>query len=312
MNIQYLRYAVEVEKAGSISQAAENLFMGQPNLSKAIRELEEHVGASLFVRTRTGVAPTQSGEEFLFHAKNLLAQMDDFESRFERGKTGTKTALRVCAPRASYISYAFTDFINGIGEGAPYAFEYHETGTGNTVNHIQYGESNIGIIRFPAEYMDHFMRWLEEKGMVSEPVWMFESRVIFSKDNALAAMERVGREALRQCVELTHGDIAIPQLSLSQARRMKNEENAKRRVVIYERGSQFDLLRRVPNTYMWVSPMPRGILDQYGLEERPADEPPMWCDMLAYREGYRLKRLEREFMEHVKRVRDELCGKSEA
>lgn len=51
MNLQHLKYVVEVEKTGSITQAAQNLYMGQPNLSKAIRELEKNLGIVLFKRT---------------------------------------------------------------------------------------------------------------------------------------------------------------------------------------------------------------------------------------------------------------------
>ena len=67
MNIQHLKYALEVEKTASISKAAENLYMNQPHLSKAIRELEESIGISVFNRTSKGVFPTKKGAEFLLH-----------------------------------------------------------------------------------------------------------------------------------------------------------------------------------------------------------------------------------------------------
>ena len=65
MNTLHLKYAVEVERTGSISRAAENLFMGQPNLSKAIRELEETTGITIFKRTSKGVLPTPKLKAFL-------------------------------------------------------------------------------------------------------------------------------------------------------------------------------------------------------------------------------------------------------
>ena len=72
MNTLHLKYAVEVERAGSITQAADNLFMAQPNLSKAIRELEEGLGITIFERTPRGVVPTPKGVEFLTRAKEIL------------------------------------------------------------------------------------------------------------------------------------------------------------------------------------------------------------------------------------------------
>ena len=61
MNLTYLKYVVEVEKSGSITGAAQNLYMGQPNLSKAIKELENDIGITLFKRTAKGVVPTRQG-----------------------------------------------------------------------------------------------------------------------------------------------------------------------------------------------------------------------------------------------------------
>ena len=82
MNIQHLRYAIEVAKTGSITQAAENLFMGQPNLSKAIRELETSLNIRLFRRSSRGVIPTPEGEEFLQYARSIIAQVDKVESLY--------------------------------------------------------------------------------------------------------------------------------------------------------------------------------------------------------------------------------------
>ena len=63
MNLQQLKYAVEIARVGSISKAAKNLYMGQPNLSKSIKELEAELGQTLFSRTARGVQPTRAGED---------------------------------------------------------------------------------------------------------------------------------------------------------------------------------------------------------------------------------------------------------
>ena len=72
MNTMHFKYVVEVEKTRSITQAARNLFMAQPNLSKAIRELEETLGFAIFERTPKGVTPTRKGAAFLHYAKNVV------------------------------------------------------------------------------------------------------------------------------------------------------------------------------------------------------------------------------------------------
>lgn len=90
MNTLHFKYAIEVERTRSITQAAENLFMGQPNLSKAIKELEDTLGFVIFQRTSKGVAPTAKGSEFLVYARNILAQLEKMESLSDAGSAQTQ------------------------------------------------------------------------------------------------------------------------------------------------------------------------------------------------------------------------------
>ena len=75
MNLQHLKYMTEVERTGSVTKAAANLFMGQPNLSKAIKEVETEIGITVFRRSAKGVYPTPEGAEFLVRAAAVLAEM---------------------------------------------------------------------------------------------------------------------------------------------------------------------------------------------------------------------------------------------
>ena len=105
MNITHLRYAVEVARTGSISQAAETLCVGQPNLSKAIKELESSLGVTLFRRTSKGATPTPQGEAFLHYARSLLSQMDEMENLFAQGHAEQET-LRVAATPSAVLTLA--------------------------------------------------------------------------------------------------------------------------------------------------------------------------------------------------------------
>lgn len=103
MNILHLKYAVEVEKTHSINRAAENLFMAQPNLSRAIRELEESLGITIFRRTSKGISVTPQGEEFLQYAKKILAQIDEVESLYKNAKTGKAELFDLRPARELYF-----------------------------------------------------------------------------------------------------------------------------------------------------------------------------------------------------------------
>ncbi len=93
VNLQHLKYVVEVEKTGSITQAAQNLYMGQPNLSKAIKELEKNLGIVIFKRTSKGVLPTAQGEEFLRYAKSILDQVQRMENLYR--SAGEQTGFSI-------------------------------------------------------------------------------------------------------------------------------------------------------------------------------------------------------------------------
>ena len=98
MNILHLKYAVEVAKTKSISKAAENLYMGQPNLSRAIKELEESLGITIFDRTPKGITLTPQGEEFLQYARRIISQVDEVEQMYKNRASG-KQKFSVCVPR---------------------------------------------------------------------------------------------------------------------------------------------------------------------------------------------------------------------
>ena len=83
MNLQQLKQVIEVEKTASITQAAKNLYMGQPNLSKSIKELEKEIGITLFRRTVKGVEATSEGLQFLRHAKEITKKMEELETIYK-------------------------------------------------------------------------------------------------------------------------------------------------------------------------------------------------------------------------------------
>ena len=109
MNLQYLRYALEISRTGSISKAAENLSVAQPNLSRAVKELEGQLGISIFERTRTGMTVTPEGERLLSAGDRILREVGELETMFD-GETLPRESLSVMAAPAAYLSHAFVSF----------------------------------------------------------------------------------------------------------------------------------------------------------------------------------------------------------
>lgn len=295
----HLKYAVEVAKTQSISKAAKNLYMNQPNLSRAIKELEEELGVSIFCRTSRGITVTPQGDEFLQYAANILRQVDEVEAIYKRGKT-KKQCFSVSVPRCSYISAAFVAFAQQLDQAKPAEIFYKETNALRAIDNILVSDYKLGIIRYQQIFDDHFKVMLDEKGLQSELLCEFHYIVVMARSNALSHKKDLRYEELKDFVEIAHADPFVPSLPLAKVREEEYTHEINKRIFVFERGSQFDLLQQVPNTFMWVSPIPQETLDKYDLVQIPCtSNRRVYRDVLVYRNGYVLTELDKLFITEV-------------
>ncbi len=306
MNIVHLKYAVEIAKTKSISKAAENLYMGQPNLSRAIRELEENLGITIFNRTTKGITITPDGEEFLQYAKRIIAQVDEMEELYQNGRSHRKYFSLSC-PRASYISEAFATFASGMGTEEPADIYYKETNSMRTISNVVKEEFNLGIVRYQETFEQYFNNQFQEKKLVCETVAEFSYRLLMSKDHPLAEQKHIAPEDLAPYYEICHADPYVPSLPFIDVKKAELSEYVDKRIYIYERASQFTLLQRMPNAFMWVSSIAPETLGQFGLvQKRSSANQRVYKDVLIYRQGYRLTELDREFMEILSKTKNKM------
>ena len=306
MNIMHLKYAVEVSKTGSITQAAENLFMGQPNLSKAIKELEENLGVTVFKRTSKGIVATQKGEEFLVYAKRILSLIDELESIY-RKDTESKQTFSISIPRGSYMAHGFANFIKKLDPDREIEINYKETNSVEAINNILQLNFNLAIIRYRDVFEQYFTQLLKEKELKSELVWQFNYLVVMSKDNPLAQKPILTCADFADSIEILHSDNAVPSLPTLEAKRMENIENSNKKIYVFERGSQFEILSNVHNSFMWVSAIPQKMLDRYGLIQRKvSDADYNYKDVLVHQRSYRLTDIDRMYIEELKNVISEV------
>ena len=305
MNLLHFKYAVEIAKTKSISKAAENLFMGQPNLSRAIKELEESLGIIIFNRTPKGISITPEGEEFLRYAKRIIRQVDEVEEIYKNGRK-PKTRFSACVPRATYLSHAFTEFAELINDNSPADFFYKETTSMRTINSIINGDYNIGIVRYQDTFENYFLSMFAQKLLVAEIITDFSYVLVMSEDSPLANKEVITTEDLYDYVEISHADPYVPSLPLTDIKKAEISENVKKHIFVFERGSQFDILERMPDSFMWVSPLPQDVCDKYHLVQRKcADQQRTYRDVLIYRMDYTPTALDKKFIEAVNKAKDE-------
>lgn len=308
MNILHLKYAVEIEKAHSINKAAENLFMGQPNLSRALKELEGTLGITVFERTSAGMVVTPQGEEFLKYAKKILSQIDEVEAMYKYGKQDKQT-FSIAVPLASYISYAFSQFANKIDRNTPAEIFYKETNTMHAIDNILHADYNLGIIRYAANYDKYFKSMLEEKNFTYEIIMEFSYILVMSKSHPLAEKEEILFADLQSFTEISHADPYVPSLPFSTVKKEELPDNIDKRIFVFERASQFDLLNSVEGTLMWVSPIPDALLDRYGLIQKKCTEnKKIYKDVLIYKNDYHLSKLDNLFIDEVCKAKRQICN----
>lgn len=300
MNLMHIKYAVEVANEGSINKAAEKLYVGQPNLSRAIKELEASLGVKIFERSAKGMGLTSDGETFIRYAKTILRQVDEVESIFN-GSGSVKKRFSISVPRASYISDAFARFSHSLTNEAEAEIIYKETNSLRAIKNILHEDYKLGIIRYAENYDKYFKTMLDEKDMQYEMITEFSYVLAMSRDNPLASAEKITFDALKDYIEIAHADPYVPSLPLSQVRKEELPDNIGRRIFVFERASQFELLSENPETFMWVSPIPQKLLDRYDLIQIPCEEnKKIYKDILIYKRDYKLTVLDKAFI-------DELC-----
>ncbi len=295
MNILHMKYAAEVARLGSLNKAAETLMIAQPNISRSIKELEADLGITIFQRSAKGMMLTPDGEEFMDYARDILHRIDKMEQSYRDG-SHKKRKFSVSVPRACYISAALAEFSKNLGDSDVEIY-YKETNSKKTIKKLLENEYKLGIIRYSDNYDKYYKTMLEEKGLTCELVAEFSYVLIMSRDNPLALKEKITYEDLSSYIEIAHADPYVPTLSMSKVFREELPDNIGKRIFVFERASQFDLLSENPETFMWVSPASQKVLDRYNLVQRVCEgNKKVYKDMLVYHKGYRLTKLDKAFI----------------
>lgn len=287
---------------GSLGKASENLLIAVPNISRSIKELESDFGITIFERTSKGMNLTPEGEEFINFAKGILSQIEQVEKFYKEGAPD-KQKFSISVPRACYISEAFSEFSKSLGN-EPLEIFYKETNSQRTIHNMVNHDYKLGIIRYAENYDKYFKAMLEEKDICYELITEFSYSIIMSQENPLAKMSEITFEDLKGYIEIAHADPYVPSMPLSKVVKEELPDNIERRIFIFERASQFDLLEKNPETFMWVSPVPQSLLGKYGLvQKKCVQNKKIYKDVLIYKKGYKLTVLDRRFIEEVSKAK---------
>ncbi len=296
MNILHLKYAVEVAKTQSISKAADNLYMGQPNLSRAIKELEESLGITIFKRTSKGIITTPDGDEFLRKARRIVAQVDEVEDLY-RTRRSHKRMFSICAPQTDYITLAMAELAKHLPPEDTCEILYKETNAGDAISSILRGDCNLGVVRYQTVFERYFNNLIKEKKLIGETAAEFSPLLLIRADDPLTKKDSVSPEDLAGFTEISRGDTYVPSVPLVDIKKAEFTENVEKRIFTIDRAAQLELVASVPRSFMWVCPMLQRQLDRYSLAALICPwNTRTFKDVLIYRKDYKLSDIDKMFI----------------
>lgn len=284
MNTQQLFYLTEIERTRSISLAAENLYMSQPNLSRVLRETEDSLGFAIFQRTRRGVQPTQKGAAFLQHAKTILREAE-FMERLGPNH-GSANRFRVALPRSWSFLELTEQYLADSGSDSSLEAVIRECHPRQALELLCDSEVEIAVIRYRSEYQTYFSEQAQTKGLCLTALGKTEYQLLFAKENILSFRDVVSKRDLERGTELLHRDIFYPGMK------------GIRSIYTVDRLAQLQLLRSLPQAYCWTEALPEGLPEQWQLTQRPCLEGgPVYINALAYKPQCAMSQLETGFLE---------------
>ncbi|MBQ7944891.1 MAG: LysR family transcriptional regulator [Lachnospiraceae bacterium] len=194
MTLQQLRYVVTVAETGNITEAAKRLFVSQPSLTNAIRELEKEMQISIFVRTNKGVTVSNEGDLFLSYARQVLEQTSLLEEKF-LNKKEQSPRFSVSCQHYSFAVNAFVDVIREFG-GEKYDFTLRETQTHEIIEDVSRLKSEIGILYTSPKNEEVILKLVRQYGLIFEELFVAKPHVFISAEHPLAAKSIVTLEDL--------------------------------------------------------------------------------------------------------------------
>lgn len=206
MTLTQLRYAITVANANSMSEAARTLFISQPSLSAAVKELEEETGIELFHRTNRGISLTPDGEEFIGYARQVVEQYELMENKYI-SKQQTKKKFSVSMQHYAFAVNAFVEMVKQFGMDE-YEFAVRETRTFEVIEDVRNVKSEIGILYVNAFNRKILEKLFHENGLEFHPLLDCHIYVYLWKGHPLAEKELISLEELEEypCLAFDQGN----------------------------------------------------------------------------------------------------------
>ncbi|MBD5543363.1 MAG: LysR family transcriptional regulator [Lachnospiraceae bacterium] len=206
MTLTQLIYAVKIADTKSMNKAAAELFVSQPALSGAVRDLEDELHIELFIRTNRGIVVTTEGEEFLSYARQMVELNKMIGERYMEHKQAKKK-FSVSMQHYSFAVEAFIQLCSQFSVGE-FELAVHETKTHEVIDNVRDYRSEIGVL-YLNEFNEKAMQKIfSDNGLEFFPLFVCGVSVYLSKRHPLAGEETIGLDELKDypCLSFEQGE----------------------------------------------------------------------------------------------------------
>lgn len=194
MTLQQLKYISIVAEKASMTEAAKELYISQPSLTKSIKELEMEMGITIFDRTNRGITVSKDGETFLAYARQVLEQAELLEEKY-KNHSGVKREFCVSTQHYSFAVNAFVDLIKNCGSDI-YDFSIRETQTYEIIDDVARMKSEIGILYYNDFNKAVLMKIIKANDLKFTELFIAAPHIFVCAGNPLAKRESVTMEEL--------------------------------------------------------------------------------------------------------------------
>lgn len=304
MTLQQLKYVITISKSGSMHTAADELFITQPNLSKAIKDLELEMGITIFNRTNKGVLLTDDGTKFLSYARQVVEQANLLEDIY-KNKESIKRIFAISSQHYGFVVNAFVKLVETLGKDT-YEFSLRECKTYDVINDVKDGRSELGVIYFSRFNSEIMKKVISSNGLSYEFLFEAKPHVLLSKNHPLANKER-----------LTLDDLdAYPRLSYDQG--LNNSfyyseephalESVSKAIVVSDRATLFNILIGL-NGYTISSGMISSSLDGNNIISIPLETDEVMDLVYIYDSDKPMKEITKQYLAILREYISGCCKK---
>ena len=238
MTLQQLKYILTIVSCGSISEAAKQLYISQPSLSSAVKEVEQQYGIEIFLRFAKGIALTNDGVEFLSYARQVVEQAELLEERY----LNTKPPKKLCSISTQHYAFAvqaFVSLLNELNENE-YECTLRETRTSEIIEDVHQFRSELGILYFSSFNEKVLSKILKDKELLFRPLFEAEPHVFISYNHPLAQKSLINIEDLDSypCLAFEQGELN----SFYFSEEILSTRTYKKKIMVSDRATLFNLL----------------------------------------------------------------------